>query len=62
MPTVSTALNPAASPDWAAIGREKVAGLRFGFVPLVVYDGRVTQIERSEKTRRPASREALTSV
>ena len=38
-------------PDWLAIVREKVETLRFGVVLLTVHDGRVTQIERTEKTR-----------
>ena len=38
-------------PDWISIVREKVEGLRYGVVQLVVHDGRVTQIERTEKTR-----------
>ena len=46
-----------ATPDWVALVREKVAGLRYGVVQLVVHDGRVTQIERTEKTRLPAARE-----
>lgn len=46
-----------ATPDWIALVREKVAGLRYGVVQLVVHDGRVTQIERTEKTRLPATRE-----
>ena len=47
-----------ATPDWIALVREKVEGLRFGVVQLTVHDGRVTQIERTEKTRLPASRDA----
>jgi len=43
-----------AIPDWLAIVREKVESLRFGVVQLVVHDGKVTQIERTEKTRLPA--------
>ncbi len=45
--------SPAASllPDWLALVREKVEGLRYGVVQLVVHDGHVTQIERTEKTR-----------
>jgi hypothetical protein len=39
------------NPDWVALVREKVEGLKFGVVQLVVHDGRVTQIERTEKTR-----------
>ena len=42
------------SPDWIALVREKVQGLRYGVVQVVVHDGRVTQIERTEKTRLPA--------
>ncbi|MDB6115418.1 MAG: hypothetical protein JWQ83_45 [Lacunisphaera sp.] len=38
-------------PDWVRLVREKVESLRFGVVQLVVHDGRVTQIERTEKTR-----------
>ncbi len=41
-------------PDWLALVREKVESLRFGVVQLVVHDGKVTQIERTEKTRLPA--------
>lgn len=50
-------LNPAPAPDWIELVREKVESLRFGVVQLVVHDGRVTQIERTEKTRLPASRD-----
>lgn len=38
-------------PDWLGLVREKVEGLRYGVVQVVVHDGRVTQIERTEKTR-----------
>ena len=38
-------------PDWLSVVREKVDTLRYGVVQLVVHDGRVTQIERTEKTR-----------
>jgi hypothetical protein len=60
MPTTisnSTPAAPAITPDWLAVVREKVEGLRFGVVQLVVHDGRVTQIERTEKTRLPAVRD-----
>lgn len=52
----------AATPDWIALVREKVEGLRFGVVQLTVHDGRVTQIERTEKTRLPASRDGQPSA
>jgi hypothetical protein len=38
-------------PEWLALVRSQVKDLRFGVVQLVVHDGRVTQIERTEKTR-----------
>ena len=40
-----------AEPEWLALVRSKVRDLRFGVVQVVVHDGRVTQIERTEKTR-----------
>jgi hypothetical protein len=49
----------AAAPDWIELVRQKVESLRFGVVQLVVHDGRVTQIERTEKTRLPASRDEI---
>jgi hypothetical protein len=59
--TTPTSLDPATAPlqlpDWLALVREKVEGLRYGVVQLVVHDGHVTQIERTEKTRLPAARE-----
>jgi hypothetical protein len=53
MPTQSTLL-PAGSraePEWLSLVRTMVQDLRYGIVQLVVHDGRVTQIERTEKTR-----------
>jgi hypothetical protein len=38
-------------PEWVALMRAKVQGLDYGVVQLVVHGGRVTQIERTEKTR-----------
>jgi hypothetical protein len=37
--------------DWLELVREKVQSLRFGVVQIVVHDSKVTQIERTEKTR-----------
>jgi hypothetical protein len=37
--------------DWEKLLREKVESLRYGVIQLVVHDGRVTQIERTEKIR-----------
>ncbi len=63
---MSSSHSPASSPsetaasaasDWISLVREKVEGLRFGVVQLTVHDGRVTQIERTEKTRLPAGRD-----
>ncbi|MEO6873257.1 MAG: YezD family protein [Opitutaceae bacterium] len=44
-------------PDWIALVREKVESLSYGVVQLIVHDGRVTQIERTEKIRLPAARD-----
>jgi hypothetical protein len=41
-------------PEWLRVVRQKVESLRYGVVQLVVHDGRVTQTERTEKTRIPA--------
>jgi hypothetical protein len=46
-----------APPDWLRLVQQKVEGLRYGLVQLVVHDGRVTQIERTEKTRLPGNRD-----
>ena len=37
--------------DWVEIVREKVRTLQFGVVQIVVHDSKVTQIERTERTR-----------
>jgi len=50
-------LAPAGSPEWMTLVREKVESLRYGLVQLTVHDGRVTQIERTEKTRLKVARE-----
>jgi hypothetical protein len=41
--------------DWLELVREKVQTLRFGVVQIVVHDSKVTQIERTEKTRLDAA-------
>ena len=53
-----SAAAPASAPDWIALVREKVESLRYGVVQLVVHDGRVTQIERTEKTRLAPGRDS----
>lgn len=49
--------SPTPPPAWLEIVREKVESLRFGVVQIVVHDGKVTQIERTEKTRLAAVRD-----
>lgn len=39
------------NPFWLSLVREKVETLRYGVVQIVVHDSRVTQIERTERTR-----------
>jgi hypothetical protein len=44
-------------PEWLRIVGEKVASLRYGVVQIVVHDRKITQIERTEKTRLDPARE-----
>jgi hypothetical protein len=48
----------APDPEWLALVRRQVESLRYGIIQLVVHDGRVTQIERTEKTRLPSQTDA----
>jgi len=47
------------SPEWLELVREKVRTLRFGVVQILVHDSKVTQIERTEKTRLPTVKDDL---
>ncbi|MEN3940494.1 YezD family protein [Prosthecobacter sp. SYSU 5D2] len=38
---------------WLEIVKQKVAAMRFGSVQIIVHEGRVTQVESTEKTRLP---------
>jgi hypothetical protein len=58
MSTTSALSSDSALPAWLAIVRQKVESLRYGVVQIVVHDGQVTQIERTEKTRLPGQRDA----
>ncbi len=40
--------------SWLDILKQKVAAMRFGSVQIVVHEGRVTQVESTEKTRLPS--------
>jgi hypothetical protein len=42
-------------PEWVSLVRAQVEGLKYGVVQLVVHDGRITQIERTEKVRLPSA-------
>src|SRR6184192_1616111 len=43
--------NTQSSADWLELVRQQVQGLRFGVVQILVHDSKVTQIERTERTR-----------
>lgn len=45
--------NDLAPEAWLEIVRRKVDAMRFGSVQIVVHEGRVTQVESTEKTRLP---------
>jgi hypothetical protein len=53
--------NTVSSDDWLELVRQKVQSLRFGVVQIVVHDSRVTQIERTEKTRLQSAKDDLES-
>ena len=57
METISNDFPLDETPDRIGLVRETVIGLRYGVVQLMVHDGRVTQIERTEKTRLKMPRE-----
>ena len=39
--------------DWLNVLRQQAASLRFGVIQVVIHEGRVVQIERTEKYRLP---------
>ena len=53
--------NTQSSADWLELVSQKVQSLRFGVVQIVVHDSRVTQIERTEKTRLQSVKDDLES-
>ena len=42
--------------EWLDLVRKKVESLRFGVVQITVHDSKVTQIDRTDKTRLESSR------
>lgn len=54
-PTTTEIKPDTLTPEWLDIVKQKVESLRFGVVQIVVHDARVTQIERTEKTRIPSA-------
>lgn len=49
-----TTTNDSETESWLEIVRQKVAAMRFGSVQIIVHEGRVTQVESTEKTRLPS--------
>ncbi|MBC8119945.1 MAG: YezD family protein [Burkholderiaceae bacterium] len=52
----ATETKPAPAP-WVELVRDRVNGLRFGVVQIVIHEGRVTQIESTERVRLPSASE-----
>lgn len=50
-PEISRKHEKPSQQPWLRIVEERVASLRFGTVQIVVHDGRVTQVESTERTR-----------
>jgi hypothetical protein len=46
--------------SWIEIVKQKVESVRFGHVQIIVHEGRVTQVESTEKTR--LKNEAITPI
>lgn len=42
------------SPVWLELVRNRVGGLRYGVVQIVIHGGRVTQVESTERVRFPS--------
>ena len=38
-------------PPWLEVVRERADGLRFGTIQIVIHEGRVTQVESTERVR-----------
>ena len=49
-------IEPRDSPDWLTRVRQQVETLRFGQIQITVHDGRVVQLELTERIRLDASR------
>ena len=50
-PEMKTALSMQSQEEWLELVAAQVAELRFGVVQVLVHDGRVVQIDRTEKLR-----------
>ena len=50
MSTLSTSA-PSLQPEWLQLIRDRIESLRFGALQITVHNGRVTQIESTEKIR-----------
>jgi hypothetical protein len=48
--STSISLDTSSEP-WLDVVRRKVSAMRFGSVQIVIHEGRVTQVESTEKTR-----------
>lgn len=49
---MSTSVSPEITAEpWLDVVRRKVGAMRFGSVQIVIHEGRVTQVESTEKTR-----------
>lgn len=64
MSEISAESNPSESrlPEWLEVVFRNTSKLRFGSVQILVHDGRVTQVERIQKTRFSPSPDARHAV
>lgn len=57
-PEIPRTTETSARQPWLKIVEERVAALRFGTVQIVVHEGRVTQVDSTERTRFTATESA----
>jgi hypothetical protein len=57
-PEITRKTETTARQPWLKIVEERVAALRFGTVQIVVHEGRVTQVDSTERTRFTATEPA----
>lgn len=51
MSKINSISEPGLKPEWQTLIERKVNSIRFGTIQVVIHEGKVTQVEVTEKTR-----------